>query len=105
MAVLAGKALEDTYRTLFAADELRSHMAAFYASPAGLRKSMTRGLMSQSPHRCRPRHVHHDDQALSFECAHHEGPKVDPDQGDGHDAAGTRQDEIPGAPRNGAWSA
>jgi hypothetical protein len=40
------QALEDTYRELFTADELRSHMAAFHASPAGLRKSMSRGLMS-----------------------------------------------------------
>jgi hypothetical protein len=39
-------ALEDTYRELFTADELRSHMAAFYASPAGLRKALSRGFMS-----------------------------------------------------------
>jgi hypothetical protein len=39
-------ALEDAYRALFAADELRAHMAVFYVSPAGLRKSMSRGLMS-----------------------------------------------------------
>jgi hypothetical protein len=39
-------ALEDTYRALFDADELRAHMAAFHVSPAGLRKSMSRGLMS-----------------------------------------------------------
>jgi hypothetical protein len=40
------QALEDTYRRLFTADELRSHMAAFYASPAGLRKALSRGRMS-----------------------------------------------------------
>jgi hypothetical protein len=40
------RALEDTYRALFIADELRSHMAAFHASPAGLRTSMSRGLMN-----------------------------------------------------------
>jgi hypothetical protein len=37
------QAVEDTYRQLFTADELRSHMAAFYASPAGLRKALSRG--------------------------------------------------------------
>jgi hypothetical protein len=39
-------ALEETYCALFTAEELRSHMAAFYASPAGLRKAMSRGLAS-----------------------------------------------------------
>jgi hypothetical protein len=40
------EALEDTYRQLFTADELRNHMAAFYASPTGLRKAMSRGLIT-----------------------------------------------------------
>jgi hypothetical protein len=40
------QALEETYRELFTSDELRSHMATFRASPAGLRRSMSRGLMS-----------------------------------------------------------
>jgi hypothetical protein len=39
------QALEDTYRQLFTANELRGHMAAFYASPAGLRKALSRGFM------------------------------------------------------------
>jgi hypothetical protein len=36
-------ALEGTYHDLFTADEVKSHMAAFYRSPAGLRRSMSRG--------------------------------------------------------------
>lgn len=39
-------ALEDTYRQLFTTDELHSHMAAFYASPQGLRKALSRGFMT-----------------------------------------------------------
>jgi hypothetical protein len=37
-------ALEDAYQELFAADEVRAHMVAFHASPAGLRKTMSRGF-------------------------------------------------------------
>jgi hypothetical protein len=40
------QALEDTYRQLFTTDELRSHMAAFFASPSGLRKALSRGFMN-----------------------------------------------------------
>jgi hypothetical protein len=39
-------ALEETYRKLFTIDELRAHMAAFHASPAGLRNALSRGLMT-----------------------------------------------------------
>jgi hypothetical protein len=37
-------ALEDTYRGLFAAEELRDHMTAFYAAPAGLRSCLSRSM-------------------------------------------------------------
>jgi hypothetical protein len=37
-------ALEDTYSALFTAEELRDHMATFYATPTGLRRSLSRGM-------------------------------------------------------------